>query len=120
MEFKPVQIVTAGSLGATLNSSTIDMNQYFGGSIQAVWTGASVDGTFKLQISNDIVRVTPSTGDVGTEIVNWTDYTGSSTTAAGAGDFMWNMVYSNFRWVRLVFTRTSGTGTLNAIFSGKG
>jgi hypothetical protein len=125
MRFAPVQIVTNQSMTTSFNSIGIDCNQHALASIQAEWTGATATGTLKLQISDDIVPVQPTTGNpVGAnpagEVVNWSDYTGSTTTVSGPGNFMWNMVYVGFRWVRLVYTSSSGTGTLNATFAGKG
>lgn len=120
MRFEPVQIVTAGSLGASLTSNGIDLNQIVLASIQAVWTGGTVDGAFTIEVSNDSVKIDPTVTNQAANVVNWTTYTGSSVTAAGAGDFAWLISDIGFRWVRLKFTRTSGTGTLNAIFAGKG
>lgn len=118
MHVERKQIVTNGSLGADLVSIGMPIDQMQFASIQAEWTGGTAAGTLKIQISNDIV--TPSTtADPGANVVNWSDWTGSSTTVAGAGNFGWN-VESGYSWVRLVFTRSGGTGTLNAIFTGKG
>lgn len=119
MRFLPKQIVTAGSMAANVTSEVIDLNQVVVYAIQAVWTGGTADGTLKLQLSNQIVSPTPATSNPGSLVTQWTDYTGSSTVVAGAGDFMWNCNNPGYRWVRLVFTRGSGTGTLNATISGK-
>lgn len=118
MKFVPCQIVTNGNMASTINSLGVDLNQIPLFSIQAVFTGSPV-GTLKLQISNDIVNPI-STGQQAAEVVNWTDYTGSSTAVSGAGNFVWNCLESGYRWVRLVYTPASGTGTLNATLSGKG
>lgn len=69
-------------------------------SIQLVFTGTPV-GEFKLQGSLD--GGTPS---------NWTDITGSEESVTEAGDILWNAQGVGYRWVRLVYTSTSGTGTL--------
>jgi hypothetical protein len=111
--FTAVKIVDAVSMGASINSSGIDLNQQMIYAIQAVWTGTPA-GTLKIQVSNDIVPVASS-------VVNWTDYTGSSQTLSGsAGDFVWNVLNVGYRWMRLVYTRSSSTGTLNVTYSGKG
>lgn len=121
MRFAQKQIVTNGDMSVDINSLSEDLNQYALSSIQAVWTGAGAAGTLKLQVSNDITPVTPATADPGANVVNWSDYTGSSVTVAGPGNFEWNIVYVGFRWLRLVFTHTGGsTGTLQATFNGKG
>lgn len=123
MRFAPVQLMTDGNMASSLSSIGIDLNQTVMYSIQAVFSGSPV-GTLKLQISNDIVPVAPVAGNpVGSNpaanVVNWTDYTGSSTAVSAAGNFVWNVFDVGYRWVRVVYTRSSGTGTLNITYSGK-
>lgn len=121
MRFEPVQIVTAGDMAqATVVSNGIDMNQIFGGSISAVFTGSPV-GTLTLEISNDIVA-TPVAGgaNLASAVNTWTTYTGSSYAISAAGDFTYVLADTNYRWLRMKYTKTSGTGTINAYFSGKG
>lgn len=102
---------------ATLASIGMYVDQIKDWSIQAVWTGSAV-GVFKIQVSNDIV--TPGTGtDLSIHVVNWSDYTGSTYSMSAAGDFGWLAQNSGYQWVRLFYTKTSGTGSLNATFSGK-
>lgn len=84
------------SLAATGNSDPIQFNEMLVCSIQTVWTG-SPGGSLKLQISNDKVT--------------WSDYTGSSTAVSATGDFTWNISGLASPWVRLAYTRTSGTGS---------
>ena len=98
-------LLEAGDMSASITSDAQQLNQMFLCSIQAVWTGAP-NGSLKLQISNDNV--------------NWTDYTGSSTSVSGSGDFMWNLSYTGYPWIRVVYTRVSGTGVLNVTVNGKG
>ncbi len=108
MPIRPKQyaILTAGDMSqATLTSSSVDMTEFALGAIQAVFTGAPV-GTFKLQISND-----------GT---TFSDYTGSSAAISAAGDFIWNLVDAGYLSVRLVYTKTSGTGSVTAKAVAKG
>lgn len=124
MRFAPVQIIANASMTSTVNSEGIDLNQTVLYSIQASWTGTPV-GTLKLQISDDIVPVAASsTNPVGTNpagnVINWSDYTGSPSLVNGPGNFVWNVSDVGYRWVRLVYTPSSSTGTLNATFSGKG
>ncbi len=119
MRFDPVQIVTDGDMSqATINSIGIDLNQTVLYSVQAVFTGTPT-GTLKLQISNDVVKVAPGTNP-SANVVNWSDYTGSSQSISAAGNFTWNCFDVGYRWVRLVYVRASGSGTLNATYCGKG
>lgn len=119
MKFVPVQLLGATSMGASVNSRGKEMSDVWVASIQAFWTGGSADGTLKLQTSDDNVPV--GTGaNQSAQVVNWTDYTGSSTVVAGAGDFTWRLEAIGDKWIRVVYTRTSGTGTLTINFMGKG
>lgn len=122
MRFTEKKIITAGDMSqATVASFGMHVDQGVNWTIQAIWTGVPV-GNFTIQVSNDIVAVNPvSTGDPAINVVNWTTYTGSSTAAGGApGDFAWIAQNAGYQWVRLLYTRTSGTGTVNATFNGKG
>lgn len=113
----PVQLANAVSMGASANSTGIYLNQTIIVSLQAIWTGVTAAGTVKIQVSNDNVRPVQfsdngSAGDVAANVVNWSDYSGTSQTVAGAGSFAWTFSDFGFAWIRLVFTRTSGTGSL--------
>lgn len=120
MRYEAVPIIVNESMAADVESNGIDVNQMVAGSIQAVWTGATADGTIGLEVSNDIVPVGPTQANSSANVVNWSTYTGSTQTVAGDGNFLWNMNLMGFRWVRLVYTFSSGTGTLNATFVAKG
>lgn len=120
MLFEPVKIITAGDMSGDVASIGLDLQNMAIGSIQAVFTG-SPNGTFKLQWSNDIVPI-PASGaaNLASSVVNWTDYTGSSQAISAAGNFGWVLGDTGYRWIRLVYTRSSGTGTLNATACNKG
>lgn len=119
MRYDAVTILSAGDMSSSsLTSIGVDLQQMFGFSIQAVMTDAPV-GTLKLQVSNDIVQ--PSLGtDPAANVTNWIDYTGSSQSISAAGNFLWDVADANYRWVRAVYTKTSGTGALTFTFFGKG
>lgn len=119
MRFAPVRLLTNGDMSGNLISNGINLNQVFMFSIQAIFTGAPV-GTLKLQISNDDVPVGALGQNPAINVVNWTDYTGSSSAVAAAGDFMWIVSDGGYQWVRAVYTFTSGTGSLNIEYNGKG
>lgn len=120
MRFDQVQILTAGDLSqATVTSNGIDLQQLYVASIQAVYTGSPV-GTFVVQVSNDIVKIDPSVANQAANVVNWIDYSGSSLAISAAGSNMWNLTDMGYRWVRLKYTKTSGTGAVTAIFTAKG
>lgn len=99
------QLVDAESMGASITSDSQQLIQEVVCCVQAVFTGSPV-GSIKLQISNDSS--------------NWTDYTGSATSISAAGDVAWNLSNIGYRYLRVVYTRTSGTGSLSVTVSGKG
>lgn len=92
--------LSSTSLASSLTSDGIFVERCTEYSIQVVFTGTPV-GEFKLQGSLD--AGTPS---------NWTDITGSAESVTEAGDILWNAQGVGYRWVRLVYTSTSGSGTL--------
>lgn len=88
-------------------------------SFQVVMTGSPV-GTLKIQISDAIA--TPSLGpdqSLNVPAASWSDYTGSSQAVAASGNFTYNLLDAGYGWIRLVYTKTSGTGTINATFRAK-
>lgn len=119
MKFDPVQILTNGNMTgtATINSEIIDCNQVWAYSIQAVYSGTP-SGTIKLQASADIVNL----GADGSQptISNWTDLSGTVALSGTAGSSMFTNANFGYRWVRLSYTNSSGTGTLNAVINAKG
>jgi hypothetical protein len=109
----------------TINSIGIEVNQLYAWSIQAEWTGTPT-GAFTIQVSNDILPLAPSTSNpVGpnpaANVVNWSTYTGSAVVTSGSsGNWMWISQLGPYKWVRLSYTGTSGTGTVTANFFAKG
>jgi hypothetical protein len=103
---------------ATLYSAPVKCSNLEGICFQPVFTGTPT-GAFKLQISNDgsngALPETPFTP------TNWTDLaspTASASGAAGNAALTATGVYSV--WIRLVYTFTSGTGSLTVRACGKG
>lgn len=90
-----------GTLNAFNIFQPLDLEQIFGYSIQANYSGVPA-GSLKLEASNDNV--------------NWTDIPGTAFTVAGPGSFLWNVSSSNYLYVRLVWTASGGsTGTLTGL-----
>lgn len=135
MKIDRVQIINSGNMSASsINSIGLTLQQLFGGSIQAVVTsGSTARGYLKVQVSDDIVPLkpeaavanTPISQPVGSDpagnVTNWTDYANSRISVSGNGSHVIN-INSNvsFQWIRLVYIKISGSGTLNANFIGKG
>jgi len=98
------ELLTNGSLGSDICSSSLQINQSEGFSIQGVATGAVVDGTLKLQASNDNTH--PN------NIVNWVDIVGASIAISGPGVQMFNVNPAMYKYVRACFVWASGTGAI--------
>jgi hypothetical protein len=106
MKVQHLTLLTAGDMSqATLTTASQQVDLAFGFSVQAIATGAPV-GALKLQISLD-----------GT---NFVDYPSSSQAVSAAGSFIWNVADVMFRYFRVVYTKTSGTGSLTILEMYKG
>ncbi len=104
---------------STLNSQPITISQAFGFSVQVFWTGTPV-GNWTLQGSCDAGYI-EANGTV-TGVSHWSTIANSTVAAGGAaGDFVVNYEGSYFRWVRVVYTASSSTGTItSAVLTTKG
>lgn len=108
-------------LSASQTSEPVWLGHIANFSIQVVFTGTP-GGNFKLQMSNDEGNPTAAKeADRDYKIENWTDIADSAFTVSAAGDVAWNYRDCGFRWVRVVYTQTSGSGTITSIrFNVKG
>jgi hypothetical protein len=93
------KIVNSGNLAASVNSDKVDFLNFDGFSVQCVLTGSPV-GTLKLQSSNDGAT--------------WDDVPDSSFAVTTAVSVMYNCVEQEYTYFRVSYTRSSGTGELNA------
>jgi hypothetical protein len=103
-------ITTATSLAASFNSSAYTAKNFRAIDIQVVVsTCASCDGIFKLQLTN---VVTPASTD-------WSDIDGTSQRLTADGTAYWHIDNPAFYKLRLVYTRTAGTGLVSGNISAK-
>lgn len=110
----PITNFVNGSMGASITSPEISVYQTYGWSAQFVFTGSPV-GTLKVQVSDDPYQ---SEGNV--TPTNWTDLADSSQSISAAGDITYNVNLAFYNWIRFVYTRGSGTGTINGRMNSKG
>lgn len=108
ISYKQETLLDGQSMAASFNSEPISVLEFNGYSIQCVWTG-SPTGTLKLQISNDTEEPT-----------NWDDLDDSSVSITTAGSETYIVAEVEYGFVRIVYTRSSGTGSFGAKFVGKG
>lgn len=112
---------TTPAMASSFNLHPIYLGHIVDYSIQLVFTG-SPGGNFKLQASNDPGQ--PNAASEAQQVVgvtNWTDVLDSAQTISAAGNHVWTVENAGYTWVRVVWTATSGSGTLtSARANGKG
>lgn len=107
-------------MGASFELDPVWLGHICNYAIQLVFTGTP-SGTLKLQASNDLGRQASGYPETDDGVSNWTDITGSSQVIAAAGNHMWQVENAGYRWVRAVYTRSAGSGTVtSAKFNVKG
>lgn len=100
------QLFDDTSLAASFDSAAILVHRFNGFNLQLVFTGTPV-GTFKLMCCNDM------TYDAATAATKtWDDIPDSSQAVSAAGSHTW-IVSDRYKWVKVVYTRSSGTGTVD-------
>ena len=104
--FNNVSLLAATSMASNITSPAYDVSETTTYNIQAVWSGSTPIGTTQLQASQDGVTYTLIDGS----ILAVTGNTGSN---------MYNVQLPAYKWVQLVYTSASGTGTMTATISGK-
>lgn len=105
---KQVTIFSGVDMAASFNSSSIDLLYYREYSATFVFTGSPV-GTLKIQGSND-------TSDPS----SWVDIENSSSSIAAAGSILYEVSEVAVSFIRFVYTRSSGSGTINGKLTAKG
>lgn len=100
------KVISAGDLSGSITSETIDVRLQYGFSVIAAWTGTSPSGTLKVQASPD-----------GTL---WVDAGVSASIGPNTGSLFINKEWQFYPYLRLVYTRTSGSGSIDIWFAGKG
>ena len=113
MKFAQDIIIDSEPTSASIESEAVLLDQIYGYAMQCEFTGTP-SGTLKLQASCEIIR----NGDTGPTI--WTDVDGSSTAISASGTVLYNADAQFYKYVRIVYSRLSGTGTLKVTYNSKG
>lgn len=90
-------------------SSAIDAHLLFNMSVQVIAAGAPV-GVVKIQVSNDEGSSIP----VPFTPTNWTDLPSATVSVAAAGTVLIPKLDLCYNYIRIVYTKTSGTGSITA------
>lgn len=112
MKFAQDNIIVNGDMSANISSEAILLDQIYGFAMQAVYSGSPV-GTLKIQVSCDITNDRSN-------VVNWDDLAGSSVAISASGITTYNVDAQFYKWIRIVYVFTSGTGALNVAYNSKG
>lgn len=100
--------IDASTVGAQ-NSSQIDARLLFNMSVQVIAAGAPV-GVVKVQVSNDEGSSIPQPFSP----TNWVDLPSATIAVATAGQLLIPKFDLCYNYVRIVYTKTSGTGSITA------
>lgn len=110
------QIMTAGDLStATLDSNVPNVDFMLGCAIQCIFIG-NATGNLTLQGSCD--PITDQQLQAGTTVTNWTDITTSALAAPGT--VMFNVSDIGYKWLRIHYAKTGGTGSITINVHAKG
>lgn len=115
---KPHKVINAVSMAASITSEVtiIDNKTIIGYDVS--WSGSTPVGTMSVQVSNSYsLDPDGSVRDSG----SWTTLTLSSSTAVSGntGNGFIDIDITGAYAIRLVYTRVSGTGTMNAYVTSK-
>lgn len=116
--FTPFSVITNGNMATSLTSAVTIIQNLSMISYDISWSGSSPVGVMSVQVSNTYTQNADGTvRNAG----NWTTLTLSTTpTVSGnTGNGGIDVDATGFYAMRLVYTRTSGTGTMNATIAAK-
>lgn len=119
-QLKPQKVITNASMGASIVSLITNVNLFSIFSYNLSWTGTPT-GTFSVEVCNDYEPSPAGVLQSPAVAGNWVPLTLSTpVVAAGSADTAFiDIDITGAAWVRLKYTRSSGTGTLNATLAGK-
>lgn len=100
------------SMASSFTSDPVNLISAYAYGIQVVWSaGAATAGTFTLQGSLDAGD--NGSGQAVSAPINFTNITNSPQTISGTpGSILYDVTECSYRWVRLVYTAASGSGTV--------
>ena len=92
------RLIENADMTAPITSATLGLNNILHYCVHATWTGAPT-GTLFIDVS----------GEIG-EPLNWAQL--ASVAVSGAGNQLWMDRNAPYKWVRLRYVPTGGTGTM--------
>ena len=114
----PYQVITDGDMSGNITSEVTVITNISMVSYAVSWSGSSPVGTFSVEVSNDYEKnAAGGVANAGT----WTALTlsASPSVSGNTGNGFIDLGRISAYAVRLKYTRTSGSGTLQATVAGK-
>lgn len=114
----PFSVITNGDMSSNIISAVTVIQNTSMISYDISWTGTAPVGVMSVQVSNTYTQnADGSVRNAG----NWTTLTLTSPTnvSGSTGNGFIDVALTGCFAIRLVYTRTSGTGTMNATINGK-
>ncbi len=124
-QFNPAPVITNGNMAsASLTSAVTIIQKLSMISYGVSWTGSTPIGTLQVQVSNDYKQdasgVVSVAGTWNTMTLNYQGMAVTSIPVTGnTGSAFIDIEETAGYAIRLVYTKTSGTGTLQATVNGK-
>lgn len=100
------ELAFSTSMNSSFESSQMSVLNFIGYALQLTSTGSPV-GTVKIQISCDEMGLIESSS-------SWNDLDDSSVAISASGVITYDVADAFYTKIRVVYTRTSGTGTMTA------
>lgn len=97
---KEILLIGAADAGSNFTSVEMDLGDLEAYSVQVSFSDVSLAGTLSLQSSNDAET--------------WIEVDGSDQSVTVGAAHMWNVNDASYRYVRVNWVNSAGTGTLTA------
>lgn len=101
------QLFSAADASSSKTSAPFQKGDLTTFSVQFVFSSATLNGTVSLDCSNDSV----SSPDL---VTNWIQISASPISVVSGEPAMINVTNGGYRWVRAVWTASTGTGTVTS------
>lgn len=123
-QIKPNPVITNGNMASNITSTPTILSNVTCASYSLSWTGTAPVGTASVQASNDYsLNAEGQVLNAGTWNTLTLEYGGAAVTTipvtGSPGSLFIDIEKTGAYAIRLVYTSTSGTGTLNALVVGK-
>lgn len=103
---KQAEIIKEQTATGTIESVSYDLGDLLHFSVYVKFTGSNVAGTLVLQATDSLSR-------------DFVTISGSSQSVTGSENHVWDVEKAGYRYVRVKYTHSSGTGDISAFITAK-